>query len=240
QASGSKSLDGVGGQTTAGQTGLPAGSVAPNVGDEDSDEDRLALGLDSRRKSGGAKPKQAKRTKDDVKAEELQKLGSEVTSLIESLRFFPEQPTGNSLGRVALDKVERLLKKVDCLRQTSKLAGNMLSTNASTRKKCKAEFITKMEQANQQHQDIFRSFPQSVKNAFQEHLVPALVEKQDWARIAESLSVEFVEELYGVDKAQAQTVVIIEGIVGSVLAKHEGERNPELRGEERAALAAKA
>ena len=208
--------------------------------DEDSDEERGLLRLDGKRKSTGGKAPKPKRTKDDIKMEEIEKLEKEVTSVIESLQSFPDSPSGQNLGRIdrmlnkkakdfksehdfqSHEKVERLSKKIDVLRSCVKLATAMMGTNA-TRKKAKNDFLEKFEMISTAHVDIYQRFPQSIKQTYVEHVVPKLVEEQNWDKIADTVSEDAMEELYGRGNPAVaeQSVAIFEGLMGHILSKHE-------------------
>ena len=207
--------------------------------DEDSEEERANLALDTKAQRDNKAKAKVKRTREDQKAEELDKLDKEVLGLVDSLTQFPRQPNGMSIGRVDrmlakkakdlkaendfqnLEKVDRLSKKVELLRCCVKTGGAVLSGNAATRKKNKSEFVQKFDQLEQEQPDIFNKFPVSVKRAYIEHVMPKLLEEQDWDRVASTLSLDFMETLHGSDNALPESVTIIEAMMGQIFAKHE-------------------
>ena len=229
----------------AGTNPVAAASARTALDLEEDDDEAIALGLHKKRTSGaqGNLNKRMKRSKDDVKQEQLAALRKEVQEICSSVAGFPQTPQGQAIGRVdrmlqkrakelkaendygGTDEIQNLQNRLESVRAACRLAQNMVSGNQATRKKARSEFVAAFTKLKEEHLGIYEAFPKNVKQTFLESVIPNCVESQNWALLGTMLSENSLNEMYGPDSTAAEelTVSVAESALGTILGKHDSK-----------------
>ena len=106
----------------AGGNTLETASARPTLDLDEDDDEALELGLNKKKRTSGAQANQNKRlkkSKDDIKQEQMATLRKEVQAVCSSVSGFPQTPQGQAIGRV-----DRMLqKRAKELKQENDYAG---------------------------------------------------------------------------------------------------------------------
>ena len=181
---------------------------------EEEDADLEALGLpaqgnEKKKKLPGPK---AKRSREEMLADEVRKVHQEWNNLLTALGSFPDAPKAQELARVErmmknkhkdlrdaheydqAQNLNKVLEELDALRQTLKPTQSYTTGTLSTRKKSAPEFWEKMRWLKEKFPAIFSKYPANVKVAFHDLHITKLMEQKDWPAVGEVLTTSLADK----------------------------------------------
>lgn len=197
---------------STGESGPPKFADGTVVGTElgqvdDEEADLIALGLSAadvdKRK---AKAKTAKRSRADALKEEVRKLESDWSTIVDSVRSFPETPKLQDFTRLErslktkrrelqegheydlAQQMGKILGDLDTLRSSLKPAHSFITGTLQTRRKVGNDFYEKVLQLKQQMPVVFQKCSAALRNACHDIHVTKLLSQKDWVAIGEVLT----------------------------------------------------